>query len=334
MLALVMSLSIVTPAFADPISDKRAQAEAVQAQITALDNKVEITVEQYNVATGKYEKLTAKVRATELKLRRIEARTSKLQSHLYTRADDMYRTGPLGFLEVLLNAKSFEEFTANWDILTDMNTHDAQNVKELKVARAEAKATRATLKEAQAEVHAQMQSIAAKRAKIKSQLAQRKVVLASIRADIANLIAQQQAAEAAAARANAASNGFVMDIGGNPPTSSKGAAAVWWAEKAIGAPYEWAASGPNSFDCSGLTMWAYGKVGVSLPHSSAEQISMGQRVGRAYLQPGDLVFFGSPIHHVGMYVGSGQFIEAPYTGANVRIRPLDSHGGYAGACRP
>jgi cell wall-associated NlpC family hydrolase len=81
-------------------------------------------------------------------------------------------------------------------------------------------------------------------------------------------------------------------------------------------------------------MWAYGHVGVSLPHSSAAQIGSGARVSRGNLQPGDLVFFGSPIHHVGMYVGGGSFIEAPHTGAVVRIASLSNRDDYAGACRP
>ena len=104
--------------------------------------------------------------------------------------------------------------------------------------------------------------------------------------------------------------------------------------KAIGSPYEWAASGPDSFDCSGLTMWAYGHVGVSLPHHAASQIGYGQRVSRSNLQPGDLVFFGSPIHHVGMYVGHGDFIHAPHTGDVVKISSLADRGDYVGACRP
>jgi cell wall-associated NlpC family hydrolase len=81
-------------------------------------------------------------------------------------------------------------------------------------------------------------------------------------------------------------------------------------------------------------MWAYAHVGVSLPHHAASQISQGSYVSRSNLQPGDLVFFGSPIHHVGMYVGGGDFIEAPYSGASVRIVSLGNRGDYAGACRP
>lgn len=101
----------------------------------------------------------------------------------------------------------------------------------------------------------------------------------------------------------------------------------------LGAPYRWAAAGPNAFDCSGFTMFVYRQVGVSLPHSSRAQIGHGQRVSRGDLQPGDLVFFGSPIHHVGIYVGGGNYIHAPRTGDVVKISSMN-RSGYAGACRP
>ena len=104
--------------------------------------------------------------------------------------------------------------------------------------------------------------------------------------------------------------------------------------KYLGCPYQWAASGPRRFDCSGFTMFVYAQVGVSLPHSSRAQINCGQRVSKANLQPGDLVFFGSPIHHVGLYIGGGNMIHAPHTGDVVSIDPIGYSGDYAGACRP
>ena len=80
-------------------------------------------------------------------------------------------------------------------------------------------------------------------------------------------------------------------------------------------------------------MWCYRQIGISLPHSSRAQINVGQRVSRANLQPGDLVFFGSPIHHVGMYVGGGMMIHAPHSGSVVQYAPA-FRGDYVGACRP
>jgi cell wall-associated NlpC family hydrolase len=99
-----------------------------------------------------------------------------------------------------------------------------------------------------------------------------------------------------------------------------------------GDPYVWAAAGPSSFDCSGLVIYSYGQVGMpGLPHSSSILSTMGQAVSRANLQPGDLVFFGSPVHHVGIYVGNGLMVDAPDFGQVVKVEPLDSD--YSGARR-
>ena len=105
-----------------------------------------------------------------------------------------------------------------------------------------------------------------------------------------------------------------------PPASSNAQVAIQAAESQIGVPYVYAGSTPGvGFDCSGLTMWAWGQAGVSLPHSSASQYAMLPHVDRSQLQPGDLLFFYSPISHVAMYLGGGQMIEAPHTGLSVRV---------------
>ena len=98
-----------------------------------------------------------------------------------------------------------------------------------------------------------------------------------------------------------------------------------------GKPYVWAASGPGSYDCSGLTAYAYAAAGIRLPHSSAMQSRMGQAVSRDQLQPGDLVFFYSPVSHVGIYIGNGQMVHAPTSGDVVKVAPLMS--GFSGARR-
>ena len=98
-----------------------------------------------------------------------------------------------------------------------------------------------------------------------------------------------------------------------------------------GKPYVWAGSGPGSFDCSGLTAFAFKAAGVSLPHSSRLQSQVGQAVSRDQLQPGDLVFFYSPVSHVGIYIGNGQMVHAPSSGDVVKVAPLMS--GFSGARR-
>lgn len=115
--------------------------------------------------------------------------------------------------------------------------------------------------------------------------------------------------------------------------SSRAAQAVAFAYTALGLPYVWGATGPSSYDCSGLTQAAWKAAGVSLPRTTYTQINAGQRVPESQLQPGDLVFFYSGISHVGLYIGNGQMIHAPHPGAPVRIAPI-SQMPFAGASRP
>ncbi|WP_240139402.1 C40 family peptidase [Streptomyces sp. MUM 178J] len=114
---------------------------------------------------------------------------------------------------------------------------------------------------------------------------------------------------------------------------SRAAQAVSYAYGALGKPYVWGATGPSSFDCSGLTQAAWRSAGVSLPRTTYTQINAGRRVTRSQLAPGDLVFFYSGVSHVGIYIGNGQMIHAPRPGDAVRIAPIDQMP-FAGATRP
>ncbi len=136
-----------------------------------------------------------------------------------------------------------------------------------------------------------------------------------------------------AARAVAVAVAAAGDTPIQPPPTSGGSAVVGAALSQLGVPYKWAGASPSGgFDCSGLTMWAYAQVGVSLPHNAAMQHGMGTRIDRANLQPGDLVFFNGD-NHMGMYIGGGQFVHAPHTGDVVKISNLDGYPGYNGAVR-
>lgn len=120
---------------------------------------------------------------------------------------------------------------------------------------------------------------------------------------------------------------------GDYPGSGRGVTALNYALDQIGDPYVWGADGPSSFDCSGLTMAAWGKAGVSLSHSSKAQTNEGRSVSKGNLRPGDLVFYYSPVSHVALYAGGGKIVHAPRPGKNVRIADLDSMP-YNGAVRP
>ena len=139
-----------------------------------------------------------------------------------------------------------------------------------------------------------------------------------------------KAPRAATPRAPAAPKAPAAPVAPPAPISSPNAragVAIAAAQSVMGTPYKWAGSTPAGFDCSGLTSWAWAKAGVSLPHSSGAQYAATQRVPIDQLQPGDLVFFGSPIHHVGLYIGGGQMIDSPHTGAVVRVASIYRMGG-------
>jgi cell wall-associated NlpC family hydrolase len=112
------------------------------------------------------------------------------------------------------------------------------------------------------------------------------------------------------------------------PGSSAGLVAVAAAETRIGDPYLWGGAGPNTFDCSGLVMWAYAHAGISLPHYSGDQYNLTTPVTAGALQPGDLLFPANPGKHVAMYVGNDHIIQAPYTGATVEVISLASTGNF------
>jgi cell wall-associated NlpC family hydrolase len=332
-LALTLSVApVLTPAFASPVSDKRAKAVAIKAKIDALADKAEIATEDWNRSKIEYDKWHGQVVAINARIGRNKARTGVLQTSLNTRAESMYRSGPLGLLDVLLGAASFDDFAVTWDLLNEMNKEEAAAVGELKVLRAEALVAQAELKTAEGKAKKVYDVMADRRASILDDEAQAKALLRGVEKQIAALTAADRARRAADARASGGGGGGTGWNWGNPSRAPR-SGVVGIALRYLGRPYQWAASGPARFDCSGFTMFVYAQVGVSLPHSSAAQINSGARVSRANLQPGDLVFFGSPIHHVGMYIGGGKMVHSPHTGDVVSIDPIDGRG-FVGGCRP
>jgi cell wall-associated NlpC family hydrolase len=311
-----------------------AEARRVKAQVEALDTRVEIAAERYNVANSKHKTLVGQQKQAAKRVAKAEKRINQLQTHLNTRANDMYRAGPLGIMDVLLGARSFEQFASTWDILKDLNADDANSVAQVKVARVEAKAANAELTAKEKAAARQLAIMATNKKNITAQLAERQSKLAGVEREVETLQAQEEAARASAAASwsRKGSSGSGGDRSFPPPTRAPRSELISIARRYLGARYVWAGAGPNTFDCSGFTMFVYRQVGVSLPHSSRAQISCGERVSRKDLAPGDLVFFGSPIHHVGMYIGGGMMIHSPHSGDVVKISPISSD--FSGACRP
>jgi len=329
------ALGVPQAATAAPtLSSKMAEAATVSKQIDTINARLDTANDNYYTAQQKLYKARSDQQSNQAKLNKTRSRLKVVQSHLDDRANEMYRSGPTGFASVLFGATDFQQFAQLWDFLGQLNQQDAASTVELKQLRDQTTSLQTKLnaneKQAQASVNNMKQikdGVARDKADMQSKLAGISSEIDAYRA--------QQAADSLAASVRLSNSLSYMSSGKQFPKPSyqPNGNVVDIAKRYLGAPYVWAASGPNSFDCSGFTSFVYRQVGISLPHSSRAQINCGARVSRGDLQPGDLVFFGSPIHHVGLYVGGGQMIDAPYTGANVRYDSVFT-GSYSGACRP
>ncbi|MEP9365621.1 NlpC/P60 family protein [Nocardioides sp. CN2-186] len=169
---------------------------------------------------------------------------------------------------------------------------------------------------------------AAEIAALEKQLAQEKAEADKKLAEAKSLLGDLKADE----REAILSRGEVR-VPSDVPASGRAAAAVAYAMAQVGKAYVYGAAGPSAFDCSGLTMMAWAQAGVALPHSSSAQFSSGPHIAESDLQPGDLVFYYSPISHVGMYIGNGMIVNAENPGAGVRVTSLHAMP-YVGAVRP
>jgi cell wall-associated NlpC family hydrolase len=232
---------------------------------------------------------------------------------------------------------------ANQDLRIDQQVHQFK---------AAVKHHRFELKNAEAEAQQLVQERADAKASIASQLSDRQQLVQSIRSEIVQMKAEERrrqaelAREAAAARVAERQQAEQAALGNpyatstqpvvNVPPSSIGTTVVAIAERYLGIPYVYAGASPSQgFDCSGLVMYVFAQVGISLPHYAASQYGYGTPVSRDQLEAGDLVFFNS-LGHVGIYVGGGNFIEAPHTGDVVKIASLSDSWyaeNYAGARR-
>ena len=347
MLCFVASLA-ATPAVGDPtIASKQAEAQSVMNQVQGLDASLERAVEAYNLATVKLNHVRADLKANHAQLRIAKQSLKRAQAALSARIVQLYTSdGQSDSLEVLLGASSLDDLVNRFNTANRISSQDSRVLTLVTRYDNEVKAREARLKHAKEQAAALVRQRASDRASIEGQLAARRALLSSIQGEIVHLKAQeaarqaelrrelaaritqqqQQAPAAALSSATPAADpaAAAAPVGPAPPPTHSSVVAI--AERYLGVPYRWGGASPSGFDCSGLVMYVFGQVGVSLPHSSYAQYGMGTPVSRDQLQPGDLVFFDG-LGHVGIYVGGGNFIHAPHTGDVVKISSMT--GWYA-----
>jgi cell wall-associated NlpC family hydrolase len=312
-------------------ADPRPTLRQVEARVNALNAKVDTAVEAY--ATAKIELSAASRRAAvaQARVKAAQAQLDTVKRRMSSVAAAAYRTGGADAFVQLISTSTPQTFLDRSASLDRIATGQSAQLAAAATARhrlANVQAEAAHERAAQAAV---AKTLAKQKATIENALAEQQHLLNGLKAEERAKFRAAQRRAAAAARASRSRSFDIPTYNG--PASGRAAVAVQAAYNELGKPYSWGAAGPSSFDCSGLTMWSWGKAGVSLPHSSQAQYSSGNHVSRSDLQPGDLVFFGSPIHHVGIYIGNGQMISAPHSGDVVKIQDA-FRGDYAGAARP
>lgn len=355
--AAILAVGLSVPAasaFAAPSDDKQAEAQAALQKLNQYQSELDQASADYEAAHQ--EQIDAQNRVDEAQ-KQIEDKTAQIekdQQRLSDRARDMYRSGDTNFLDVILGASSFEQFATTWNMLETLNGNDAELVSETKTAREELQAAKQEAEE-QAKVASDKAEEAKSVAEAADQKAsEMQQTYNSLSAEAQELIsqeraaqeAQQQAAAAAAEQNGTAGNDAATTITNNnrnnttssnsnsssnsnknnasssatnnsKPQSVSGNSVVNRAYSQLGKPYQWAAVGPNSFDCSGLVSYcltgSYSRLGTTGTFMGWTRVSNPQ--------PGDICVNS---HHCGIYIGGGQMIHAPQTGDVVKVSSVHS----------
>jgi peptidoglycan DL-endopeptidase CwlO len=355
----LLALGAATSAGAHSTPKIRAQeahARAVRAEIDRIGVNLESVIQSYDGAKLELQRVEASLRKNTFKLHVATKSFHAAQKRLMARLYSLYVYGKPTTLDVLAGSTSIGTLISRAESAQVLSNQDAALGREALhfqrvVQQRQRDLTRLRLKRA-----ATVARLASRKQEIQSALSRQKRLLASIHSSIHTLQVQEAAREErlreealarlrrwrrqqALARAQAQqsqdSGGFL----GSPvpiPIVGTGAGhpqAASVALRYLGVPYVWGGSTPRGFDCSGLVMYVYAQLGISLPHYTVSQWNATEPISPSQMQPGDLVFFDG-LGHVGIYLGGGQFVDAPHTGSVVRIDSLAAWGGsFVGARR-
>lgn len=314
------SLLVAAPTSAKPDID------TVQTRVDRLYRQAEQASERYNDARLSMRQARSRLRALDSDVARQQAKVETVREQVAASVVAQYQGQALTSTTQVLLSDDPDDFI---DRLTTVSAYDDQRTQMMADFAVQAKRLEMRQSASAAElarIAATERRLGTEKAEIDTRAAEAKKLLGQLE--------ERAAARASRAGARSAQAGAASTAGTtSAPASGRAAAAVRYAMAQIGSAYVYGAAGPSAFDCSGLTMMAWAQAGVGLPHSSSAQMGSGRPVSQSELQPGDLVFYYSPVSHVGIYIGNGQIVNALNPGAGVRISGVNDMP-YSGAVRP
>jgi cell wall-associated NlpC family hydrolase len=356
--AATMAGARSTPA----IRAAQAHERAVIAQVNAIGRDLQLAEDAAQNAQNRLALVKESLQRNEYRLHVAKANLHAAQQRLMARLYSLYVNGAPSTIDVIAGAHSFSEMINRAESAQVLSNQDAALGQQALSFEHSVQARERQLKRLQAQREQALREKEARKREVAAELGQQKRLLASIHTTISQLQAQEAARERAARAAAAArlraeiaarqkaareaaaqaqqqssSSSSAPTIVAPPPvsvptggTGAGHAAAASIALHYLGVPYVYGGASPSGFDCSGLVMYVYAQLGISLPHYTVAQWNATQPISSP--APGDLVFFNG-LGHVGIYIGGGRFVDAPHTGSVVRIDSMSGFGGYDGARR-
>ncbi|MFH8532234.1 NlpC/P60 family protein [Streptomyces tendae] len=307
---------------ANAAPSEKPSKDEVKAKVDKLYEEAEQATEKYNGAKEKQEKLQKEISTIQDNVARGQEELNELRDGLGSMASAQYRSGGIDpSLQLFLSADP-DNYLDKASTLDQLSGQQVEALKKIQTKQRD-------LAQQRSEASEKLKDLSATRTELGKKKKQVQGKLSSAQKLLNTLTAQEKAAlQQEEQRSNRASERQVLTGGKSTPASGRAGAAFAAAQGKIGTPYVYGATGPSSFDCSGLTSWAYAQAGVGIPRTSQAQANYGTRISSmSDLQVGDLVFFFSDLHHVGLYAGNGQVLHAPRTGTNVRYESMGTIGG-------
>jgi peptidoglycan DL-endopeptidase CwlO len=319
------SVLTTSPSFADPDIDD------VQARVDRLYHEAEQASERYNDVREEMKSTEARLKSLHADVARQEAKVESVREQVASAVVSDYQGQGLSSTTQVFLSEDPDAFLDQLATVSAYNDQQGQMMADFAT-----QAKQLELREEAAERELELIEQA------KEQLADEKAVIDAKASEAEDLLGELEAeerarlAEAASTTSRSGSRAPVTPTTtttSSATVSGSAGAAVNYALGQVGDAYVYGAAGPDAFDCSGLTMMAWAQAGVSLPHSSSAQMSSGPSISQSELQPGDLVFYYSPVSHVGMYIGNGQIAHAANPSTGVQVTGVDTMP-FSGAVRP